>query len=207
MGPPGSTSGQKVACDLVVNACVQMPSTNLLAQAGARLAFDEAVQAFLPVGDAGTDARGRAPWRGRGRPEAAVAQGRLAGLEVAAALGHEVDGTSVEGLRERCGAEPGIRVVLPPEVSAASGKQFACLCMDVTSKELKTAVAEGFDSMELLKRYTTITMGPCQGKACMLSSQRLCGRGDGTLVRGDGTDHRAAALGPRGDGHARPAPG
>ena len=46
--------------------------------------------------------------------------------------------------------------------------------MDVTAKELKTAVAEGFDSMELLKRYTTITMGPCQGKACMSSSQRLC---------------------------------
>ena len=42
------------------------------------------------------------------------------------------------------------------------------------SPRLKTAVAEGFDSMELLKRYTTITMGPCQGKACMSSSQRLC---------------------------------
>ena len=46
--------------------------------------------------------------------------------------------------------------------------------MDVTSKELKTAVAEGFDSMELLKRYTTITMGPCQGKACMSSSHNGC---------------------------------
>ena len=66
-------------------------------------------------------------------------------------------------------------VTSPPEASAASGKQFACVCMDVTAKELKTAVAEGFDSMELLKRYTTITMGPCQGKACMASSQRLCG--------------------------------
>ena len=47
-------------------------------------------------------------------------------------------------------------------------------------KELKIAVAEGFDSMELLKRYTTITMGPCQGKACMLASQRLCAPGDGS---------------------------
>lgn len=34
--------------------------------------------------------------------------------------------------------------------------------------------------MELLKRYTTITMGPCQGKACMLSSQRLCSRATGS---------------------------
>jgi sarcosine oxidase subunit alpha len=52
--------------------------------------------------------------------------------------------------------------------------------MDVTNKELKKAVVEGFDSMELLKRYTTITMGPCQGKACMLSSQRLCARATGS---------------------------
>jgi sarcosine oxidase subunit alpha len=54
--------------------------------------------------------------------------------------------------------------------------------MDVTHKELKVAVAEGFDSMELLKRYTTVTMGPCQGKACMLSSQRLCGAVTGTTL-------------------------
>ncbi len=52
--------------------------------------------------------------------------------------------------------------------------------MDVTNKELKTAVTEGFDSMELLKRYTTITMGPCQGKACMMASQRLCSRATGS---------------------------
>ena len=34
--------------------------------------------------------------------------------------------------------------------------------------------------MELLKRYTTITMGPCQGKACMVPSQRLCARATGS---------------------------
>ena len=71
-------------------------------------------------------------------------------------------------------------MVLPPEVGVGDGKQFACLCMDVTDKELKKAVAEGFSSMELLKRYTTITMGPCQGKACMVPSQRLCARATGS---------------------------
>ena len=49
VGSPGSTSGQKVACDLVAIASVQMPSTNLLAQAGAKVAFDDAMQVFLPV--------------------------------------------------------------------------------------------------------------------------------------------------------------
>jgi len=85
----------------------------------------------------------------------------------------------VERLRATAGADDD-PVVLPPEVGEGHGKQFACLCMDVTNKELKTAVTEGFDSMELLKRYTTITMGPCQGKACMMASQRLCSRATGS---------------------------
>ncbi len=177
VGPPGSTSGRKVACDLVAIASVQMPSTNLLAQAGARVAFDDAMQIFLPTEmPERTYAVGAVA--GSRTPDAAVAQGRLAGLETAAALGYEIDSAEIQELRAGAAAA-GDRVILPPEVSAASGKQFACLCMDVTSKELKTAAAEGFDSMELLKRYTTITMGPCQGKSCMLSSQRLCGRATG----------------------------
>lgn len=28
------------------------------------------------------------------------------------------------------------------------------------------AVAEGFDNIETLKRYSTVNMGPCQGKMC-----------------------------------------
>ena len=177
VGPSGSTSGQKVSCDLVVIASAQMPSTNLLAQSGARLVFDDRTQAFLPLEmPERTHAVGAVV--GARTPAAAVAQGSLAGLEAADALGYEIDRSEVTRLRQEA-VEAGDPVILPPEVSGASGKQFACLCMDVTSKELKTAAAEGFDSMELLKRYTTITMGPCQGKACMLSSQRLCGRATG----------------------------
>ena len=80
-----------------------MPSTNLLAQAGARLAFDETMQAFLPVEmPERTHAVGAVA--GARTPEAAVAQGRLAGLEVAAALGYEIDATEVGELREEAAA-------------------------------------------------------------------------------------------------------
>src|SRR4029077_1268717 len=68
---------------------------------------------------------------------------------------------------------PAERTLAPARI-ALPGKQFACVCMDVTDKELKYAVGEGFDSIELLKRYTTLSMGPCQGKACLTSSIRLC---------------------------------
>ena len=48
-----------------------------------------------------------------------------------------------------------------------------CICEDVTTKDVTRAIAEGFDSIELAKRYTTVTMGPCQGKLCQLASIRL----------------------------------
>jgi sarcosine oxidase subunit alpha len=71
----------------------------------------------------------------------------------------------------------------PSAVPAASysgasreGKCFVCVCEDVTDKDMKRAIAEGFDSIELAKRYTTVTMGPCQGRLCHLPSIRLYAR-------------------------------
>jgi sarcosine oxidase, subunit alpha len=60
--------------------------------------------------------------------------------------------------------------------ASGKGKCFACICEDVTDKDVKRAIAEGFDSIELAKRYTTVTMGPCQGKLCHLPSIRLYAR-------------------------------
>jgi sarcosine oxidase subunit alpha len=60
--------------------------------------------------------------------------------------------------------------------AAGKGKCFVCLCEDVTDKDVKRAIAEGFDSIELAKRYTTVTMGPCQGKLCHVPSIRLYAR-------------------------------
>ena len=57
-----------------------------------------------------------------------------------------------------------------------SAKCFVCTCEDVTEKDVKRALAEGFDSLELVKRYTTVTMGPCQGRLCHLASIRLHAR-------------------------------
>ena len=55
-------------------------------------------------------------------------------------------------------------------------RSFVCFCEDVTAKDLCDAIAEGFDHIETLKRYTTVTMGPCQGKMCQLASIDICAR-------------------------------
>lgn len=126
-----ASSSRLIPCDLLVLAGVRVPATNLLSQAGARLRFDDGLQAFVPDS----------------LPAGMRAAGSVTGDRLAA---------------------------LPPVTSDSAGKQFVCLCMDVTEKEMRQAVKEGFDSAELLKRYTTLTMGPCQGKACLMSSLRLC---------------------------------
>ena len=61
----------------------------------------------------------------------------------------------------------------PTPAYGGYGKCFVCICEDVTTKDVKRAIAEGFDSIELAKRYTTVTMGPCQGKLCQLPSIKL----------------------------------
>jgi sarcosine oxidase subunit alpha len=60
--------------------------------------------------------------------------------------------------------------------ASGKGKCFVCVCEDVTDKDLKRAIGEGFDSIELAKRYATVTMGPCQGRLCHVPSIRLYAR-------------------------------
>jgi len=76
----------------------------------------------------------------------------------------------------------GCRTANPLRSSDGKGrhdKSFVCVCEDVTTKDVARAIGEGFDSIELSKRYTTVTMGPCQGKLCQLASIRLYARTTG----------------------------
>ncbi len=52
----------------------------------------------------------------------------------------------------------------------------------MTTKDITYSVEEGYDSIELSKRYTTLTMGPCQGRMCQLASIRKMAEDTGTPV-------------------------
>jgi sarcosine oxidase subunit alpha len=66
-----------------------------------------------------------------------------------------------------------------PVLGYQGDKCFVCFCEDQTTKDLKYAIAEGFDSIELSKRYTTVTMGPCQGRLCHVNSIRVYAKATG----------------------------
>jgi sarcosine oxidase subunit alpha len=73
-------------------------------------------------------------------------------------------------------AGKGDAAAVAPAYAGDADRSFVCVCEDVTTKDVERAVAEGFDSIELAKRYTTVTMGPCQGRLCQLASVRLLAR-------------------------------
>ena len=79
--------------------------------------------------------------------------------------------------RKRLDALPPQSPVAAPPAYARDGrrggKAFVDLDEDITAKDIAYAVAEGYDSIELSKRYTTVTMGPSQGRHSQLASIRV----------------------------------
>jgi bacterioferritin-associated ferredoxin len=52
-------------------------------------------------------------------------------------------------------------------------KTFLCRCEDITLDECVSAIHEGYDCFEDLKRYLGVGTGPCQGKACVQACMQL----------------------------------
>ncbi|MEO6369101.1 MAG: glycine cleavage T C-terminal barrel domain-containing protein, partial [Steroidobacteraceae bacterium] len=63
-----------------------------------------------------------------------------------------------------------------PLFAHRDGKEFVDLDEDLTLADLANAAQEGFDSVELLKRYSTVGMGPSQGKLSNLNAARQLAR-------------------------------
>ncbi len=178
-------------CDLLVVSGGAIPATSLLLQAGARSAYDPA-RAHFGIAHVPRGVYAAGEVTGVESDDAVADSGQLAGLRAAHALGLGSDES--HGAERSCSdrvaaARSRIPDVAPaPPVSGSGrGKCFACLCEDVTNKDVHLSIEEGYDSIELSKRYTTVTMGPCQGRMCQLPSVRLMAQETGQSLEAVGT--------------------
>jgi sarcosine oxidase subunit alpha len=92
-----------------------------------------------------------------------------AGLPVTAAgqaLLPECDVDEAEESGARAGAGTVGTVSIQTSASPMQPRGYVCLCEDVGVGDLERAWDEGWTNVETLKRYTTATMGPCQGALC-----------------------------------------
>jgi sarcosine oxidase subunit alpha len=169
-------SEREVPCDLLAVSGGAVPASSLLLQAGARASYDPASGRFLP--DAlppGVHAAGSVA--GCEETGACELSGTVAGTEAALALGLGDDAARRELTEQqaRLHAWPPVPLATPPACARdakGGGKAFVDLDEDVTVKDVAYAAAEGYDSIELSKRYTTATMGPSQGRFSQLAAVR-----------------------------------
>jgi sarcosine oxidase subunit alpha len=181
LGPGGSVDPQlvrEIPCDLLCLAPRPQPAHELLLQGGLRSRCTDGAWR-LDGNVPGLWAAGGAA--GTFDLAAGVMEARLRGAEAAAALGYEP--SRLEEYRrewsrhaERSQSGPGGGSVFLPLAREGERKRFVCLCEDVTEKDLRQTVDEGFDHVETLKRYSTVSMGACQGKMCGLAASEACAR-------------------------------
>jgi sarcosine oxidase subunit alpha len=184
LNPSFAVDEHEFDADLVLMSGGAMPATSLLLQAGARTEYDERRGHFaiaeLP---AGVFAAGEV--MGVTGDTTVAQSGELAGLRAAHELGFsDKDSRGRLQVLQTAPADgqPDEVAAAPPVAGSGRGKCFACFCEDVTSKDIGLSIDEGYDSIELSKRYTTVTMGPCQGRMCQLQSVRLMAQHNGSSL-------------------------
>ena len=168
-------------CDLVLMSGGFTPSVHLHSQSRGTLAWDAALQAFLPAAPAErarsagacrgvfelVDALGDGASAGAAAAREATAPGRT-GVCPAGAPGRAAPAVAPAGGGGFAGALP------QPE--HARGKAFVDWQNDVTTQDLALATREGFRSIEHVKRYTTTGMATDQGKTSNLNALGIVSR-------------------------------
>ncbi|HQZ12810.1 MAG TPA: NAD(P)/FAD-dependent oxidoreductase [Devosia sp.] len=158
-----------------------VPRTHEGAMAGARYRWDEALACVVAAADGEPDAPVIVGDAARiGGATSALAEGQLAGLDIAAALGKAQPSDS--GLRamlaKSLAAERALRGFLdhhyPPRPVGddIADETVICRCEEITAGTIRAHAADvaGIDE---LKAHTRIGMGRCQGRNCAAVAARL----------------------------------
>jgi sarcosine oxidase subunit alpha len=179
-GQPIASTSQTIACDGIVMSVGWSPNAGLMAQSGVRFQYDSAVEQLVPSElPAGVFAAGRA----NGVYELAdqLQDGRRAAFEAAQFLGQKAP-TAEKVVRSAIAQSHPYPIFDHPKK-----KNFIDLDEDLQLVDVVNAHAEGYDSVELLKRYSTVGMGPSQGKLSNMNAVRILARLNGHSLDKIGT--------------------
>jgi len=175
-GKPRTNQLTELACDAIVMSVGFAPADGLFYQAGGRMQWSEALQQFVPRSTpAGIFAAGRL--NGIHALTDKMADGRRAGTAAAAYVGRFSGAIPPEVPRPTIATSHAY-----PIVADSKAKSFVDLDEDVQYKDIVNAAQEGFDHVELMKRYSTFGMGPSQGKLFNTNVLRILARIKGQTV-------------------------
>ena len=161
-------SHQKVTieCDGIAMSAGWAPAAALLYQSSMVVRYDNDIQQFVPKQlPKGIFAAGKV--NGVYALEQRVNDGARAANEALNFLGKKSSKIAVEAHQ---GASPSH---FYPIVPHPKGKNFVDFDEDIAVKDFINAAQEGFDNIELMKRFTTVGMGPSQGKHSNMNAIRI----------------------------------
>ncbi len=168
--------GSTVECDLLVTAVGWTAPTLLTNMAGDRPVYAENAARFVPGTSLPPNVVVSGGILGDGTPDELIAHGRAVGAAAAARAGH---GSGVE--------TPLLEPADHPALFRSTTHGFVDYTEDVSSKDIFAAAREGYDSVELVKRYTTATMGQAQGKLETLNTVAVLAAATGRTIEETGT--------------------
>jgi sarcosine oxidase, subunit alpha len=194
-----AADGTTTECDLLMIATGWTAPAALLSMAGDQPAYDPRAARFFPrtlpdnvlatggiAGD-GSHQELIAHAEATGREAARRAAMIRREWQVAAPTRPPANGSGRPGDDAAPEAIPELPVDVHPELFRARTHGIVDFCEDVSSKDIISAVREGYDSIELAKRYTTATMGPTQGKIELVNTIAVAAEATGRSIADTGT--------------------
>ena len=181
--PVGGGDARELRCDLVAMSGGWSPTVHLFSQSGGRLQYDASEACFVassPMQEVRCAGAANAPF-GLGD---CLREGAESGAAAAARAGFSAPPQTFPTVRDRPQAP--IDPAWAPSPTAL-GKAFVDFHTDVTTKDIELAAAEGYVSVEHLKRYTTAGMGPDQGKTGNVNALALLAGIRGSSIANVGT--------------------
>uniref|UniRef100_UPI000472855C glycine cleavage T C-terminal barrel domain-containing protein n=1 Tax=Thioalkalivibrio sp. HK1 TaxID=1469245 RepID=UPI000472855C len=184
-GAAVGSEARRIECDLLCVSGGWNPNVHLFSQSGGRLRFDETIAAFVPESGVGNE-RVAGSARGRFGLKACLADGIAAGIDAARSAGFDSSpDLECPQVSESIPAES-IAPLRPlwavPMPRGRRGKRFVDFQNDVTVADIELAALEGYDSVEHLKRYTTVGMGTDQGRTGNVNALALLAKRRGQSI-------------------------
>ncbi len=168
---------ERIDCDLIAASGGWNPNVHLHSQSGAKPVYDESILSFSP-GESRQAEVSTGAASGAFALQNCLDQGHAAGIEAAKLAGFKAGKKGKAGKAEDDGAYAVEALWIAPTPYNKPYKQFIDMQNDVKASDVELASQEGYDSVELLKRYTTQGMATDQGKTsnvnalAILASQR-----------------------------------
>ncbi len=161
-------TAQTIDCDLVLMAGGFTPSVHLFSQSRGKLAYDDTLQAYVPSESAERE-RSVGGCRGVFGLAASLQGGFSGGVAASINAGGRapVDHAFSVLADDACA---GTFIGEAPRAQGSSPRAWVDFQNDVTAKDIKLAIREGFCSIEHVKRYTTTGMATDQGKTSNMNA-------------------------------------